>query len=120
MPKKTVSNPTTPRVPLDIDGKPTLYLCYSFNAIAQAESLTGLNLLAGLTSRLSASQLRALLYAAALTHQPKLTLEEAGDYISHWNQDKVYLALSKAYGESNPEPEEGEAHPNAPEPGSSS
>lgn len=73
-------------VEVTVDGGPPwpLKLTYDFNEIADAEPICGLNLLmaVGAPSRMSASQLRGLLYALLKTHNKDLTLVEAGDLMT--------------------------------------
>lgn len=99
----TTSDPTIPKVSVELSGK-EYSLCFDFNAIAQAESLTGLNLLTALDLRsLNASMLRALLFAALLKLQPEMTLEQAGALITLTQASKVTAALVKAYSEAQPD-----------------
>jgi hypothetical protein len=108
MPKKSVIDPTLPKVPLELAGKKH-FLCFDFNAIATAEQLTGLNLIRALRSdEWSALQLRALLYSALLKLQPDVTLEDAGALINIKTMAKVTNAIVEAFTESHPEPEKGE------------
>jgi hypothetical protein len=82
-------------------------LAYSFNAIAEAESIAGCNLLAGLEnlSSLSALQLRGLLYAglAVANLKPRISLEEAGAMIRLDTIGPITSALAEAYVLSMPE-----------------
>jgi hypothetical protein len=70
-------------------------LAWNFSAICDEETETGLNLLnlgAG-----SARELRAMLHAAIRTDQPKVTLLEAGSFISALGASAVMDALGEAY-----------------------
>jgi len=108
------SDPTLPKVPLTIKGK-TYFLVFDFNAIAKAEELTGLNLLAALDfSNLNIVKYRALLYSALLTGSPKITLEEVGNLITVHNMGEVTLALVEAWTGSKPEVVEDKTKVNPP------
>jgi len=82
MSKKSVANttadPTLPKVKVTLGGA-DYFLCYDFNALAVAESLTGINMLQAMSFEgVGAVKLRALLFAALLKLQPDMTLEKAG------------------------------------------
>jgi hypothetical protein len=97
-----VMDPTLPRVLVEVNGS-EYFLCFDFNAIVQAETLTGLNLLNALDfSNVNALTLRALLYSALLKLQPNVTLDEAGMILT-LGRGKVTTALVKAFTESQPE-----------------
>ena len=96
-------DPTLPRVPLVLNGK-THYLHFSFNAIAKAEELTGLNLLGSLDlQNLNAIQYRALLYSTLLQEDPSITLERVGNMISLATLPAITVALVHAWTGSQPE-----------------
>jgi hypothetical protein len=107
---KTVSgtkeDPTVPFVPLTLKGI-EYKLCYSFNALAKAEALTGLNMFQGLDLKaLNITQLRAMLWATLLTAQPDMTLEDVGDLIASPTHCNLALtALAAAWTASMPKPE---------------
>ena len=94
---KRTTMPDIEPVPLKI-GDTELLLRYDFNAIAEAESVTGTNLLLALEnlSKLSASQLRGLLYAAIVS-EPRPTLAEAGKLIRLDTIAPITFCLSEAY-----------------------
>ena len=103
---KVIVSPTLPRVPLEVNGK-EYFLVFDFNAIVAAEQLTGMNLLTSLDfSQLSATTLRALLYAALLRVQPDMTLEAAGSLLRIGTVAKVMKALGEAFAESHAEPDD--------------
>lgn len=79
-------------------GDTELLLRYDFNQIAEAESVTGCNLLLALESlsKLNANQLRGLLYAAVVS-EPRITLKEAGNLCRLDTISVVTMALSEAY-----------------------
>src|ERR1051326_7518669 len=103
--KKTVANtandPTVEFVEIQLQGK-TWKLAYDFNAIAEAEKLTGCNLLQGVSgvlyTTMTAQQLRALLYAAMCKAHPKVTLEEVGTLIPILSMADIQRALLKTWG----------------------
>jgi len=102
----TAQDPTIPFVPLTLGG--TEYkLCYSFNALAQAEALTGLNMFRGLDLQaLNLTQLRAMLWATMLIAQPNITLQDVGDLIpSPTHCNLALTALATAWTASMPKPE---------------
>lgn len=87
---------TLPDVSLIIGGK-TRQLCFDFSAICTVERLTGLNLLKSAVSEVSATNLRALLYAALLRDDPTLTLEEVSKWITMKNVGVIHQALVTAW-----------------------
>lgn len=95
---------TLPNVPLTLNGT-TYHLCYSFNGIAVAEELTGLELLAGSMDlqNMNASRFRAMLYASLLKGQPKITIDEVGDLINPKSIPEIVTALVHAWTGSRPE-----------------
>lgn len=104
----TAADPTIQFETLEIDGR-SYRLCYSFNAIAEAERLGNCNLLEGIAAvlfnSLTAQQARGLLYAALSVAQPEITLAEAGQMIRVDTLPGIRLALLKAYNASMPEAE---------------
>ena len=96
-------DPTLPRVPLVLNGK-TYYLHFSFNAIATAEELTGLNILDSMDlQNLNAIKYRALLYSTLLQEDPSITLERVGNMISLATLPAITVALVHEWTGSNPE-----------------
>jgi len=113
----TVGDPTVRFATLELAGE-VYHLAYNFNAIAEAESLAGCNLLEGLESLtgLNARQFRGLLYAALAfdirtftqegrTIRRRLSISEAGDLIAvdDVQRLKIAQALAEAYRLSMPE-----------------
>ncbi|MBB5066144.1 hypothetical protein [Granulicella mallensis] len=96
-------DPTLPDVSLILNGVER-HLCYDFNAIAQAEIHTGINLLRNITD-VSATNLRALLWAALLKENPKLTIEEVGSWITLHKVPAIHNAIITAWFGSLDEPE---------------
>ncbi len=86
---------------------------FDFNAIAAAEQLTNhsVNLLRALEFKaMTAAQLRALLYASLLRHQPDITLEDAGGMLSNpMHTASIVQAIADAYMAACAEPEEGDS-----------
>jgi hypothetical protein len=100
------------KVTFELDDDPQLYtLVYDFNEIADAEAVTGVNLLSAVSDmqNMSAVQLRGLLYACLKTEHPKVLVTEAGDLLSR-DSMTVTKALGKVLGAA----EEEKAPPKAP------
>jgi hypothetical protein len=101
-------DPTIEFVEITLSGK-ICKLCWDFNSLAIAEQETKTNLLDGifhgLTGGATCTQIRALLYAAMLKAQPKVTLEEVGSLIRLNHVPLIIKALSDAYKASIPEDE---------------
>ena len=89
-------------------------LAFDFNAMALAEEISGLNLLQSMRSLgdLSVSQTRALLYAALLKKQPKMTLADAGNLLNFRTLPLITKTLGEALTNSLPE----ETEENSPQP----
>jgi hypothetical protein len=107
MSKKSVAgtkeDPTVKYTALTLKGS-EYKLCYSFNALAKAEALTGLNMFQGLNLQaLNAAQLRAMLYASLLPAQPDITIDEVGDLIvSPMHCNLALSAIAEAWAASMP------------------
>jgi hypothetical protein len=100
---KPALDPTLPNVPLVLNGR-TLFLAFDFNAIATAESVTGLELLNSIDlQNLNAGKFRALLYSALLKAQPDITIEEVGSMINFTSLPAITVALVHAWTGSQPE-----------------
>ena len=110
----TEADPTIRFAKLKIDGN-TYSLTFDFNALALAESMTGLNLMQALRSldNLSVSQTRGLLYASLQKSHPKMTVSEVGGLLNFKTIPLITDALSEAIISSLPETEE---NPQQPEP----
>jgi hypothetical protein len=107
MPRTVAGTPANPLVQfatLTIEGEQQYRLAFDFNAIAEAETAAGCNLLSGLQnlSDLTAMQLRGLLYAALRKAQPRLTIQAAGALIRLDTLAPITLALAEAYALSMP------------------
>jgi ubiquinone biosynthesis protein UbiJ len=99
--QNTVANepgldPTLPNVELVMKGN-TYQLVYDFNAVVQAEKITGANLLAAVTGNLDAISLRGLLWAALLKTKPKITMDEVGEMITPSNLAVIHNAIITAW-----------------------
>ena len=110
------ADPTVRYTKLTLEGE-TYSLAFDFNALAVAEEISGLNLLQAMRSLgdLSVAQTRALLYAALLKKQPKLTLTEAGNLLNFRSLPVITKALGEALTNSLPE-ERASENPPAPDP----
>jgi hypothetical protein len=101
----TPADPTVQFTPVVIAGQ-TYQLAYKFNALAEAERLTGCNLLQGMggliLGGMTALQFRAMLYAGLQKAYPETTLEQAGDLIEAAMKDgtvnDIKEALLTSYG----------------------
>ena len=95
----------------DVELKGKIYkLCWDFHAIAIAEELTDQDLLLrNEPSRITAKQLRGMLYAGLLRAHPEITLDEVTDLITFKNAPNIADALTKAWIHSNKEPEKNES-----------
>ena len=89
-------DPTLPDVDLVISGE-TYKLAYDFNAIVQAEKMTGVNLLASVVGEINAVSLRGLLWAALLRDRPEITIEHTGGLILPSNIATIRQAIVTAW-----------------------
>ena len=102
----TVADPAVRFATLKI-GEKEYKLAFDFNAIAEAERVCGVNLLAGgltFNPPPSANQFRGLFYAALSVADPEVTVEAAGRLITFQSLGPITRALMDAYGVSMPEP----------------
>lgn len=76
-------------------GKGVYKLQFDFNELVRVENLTGLNLLA-FADMMSAGQTRGHVFAALVTHHPKVTMEEVGELLTKARVD-VLEALEELY-----------------------
>jgi hypothetical protein len=95
-------DPLLPDVELVLGGT-TYHLSYDFNAICQAERVTGVNLLSSVVGEISAASLRGLLWAALLKDRPLMTVEEVGGLIRPENIATIREAIVTAWFGSVPE-----------------
>ena len=100
-------DPTLPDVSLKIGD--TLYrFCFDFNACAQVQALTGVNVFnVPESGTLNPVFFRAQVWASLLRDQPNLTLEDAGRLITVRTMSAVGEAVAKAWAESQAEAEPG-------------
>src|ERR1700733_4573567 len=95
-------DPTLPKVPLTI-GDETYHLCFTFGALALAESklrAIGIecNLLHALDlSSLDASKVVPLLYAATITHTPDIKFEQVAALVTLRNLGRIFEGITSAY-----------------------
>lgn len=87
-------------VPLRLDRDRTLVL--SFNALCQAEEVTGINFLMGEFTFSSVRVMRALVWSGLLHEDPTLNLEEVGDMIEEAGADKIAKKIIKAFAAAMP------------------
>ncbi|HEV2324562.1 MAG TPA: hypothetical protein VGS10_11485 [Terracidiphilus sp.] len=92
--------PTSPITYLTVDGT-TYSLAFDFEAVAQAEELTGRSILTGLTSQTvsapSINFVRAMLFACLLKHQAKMTYDEAKALVKRDNLSTIWQAVVDCY-----------------------
>jgi hypothetical protein len=106
-------DPTLPKVPLKL-GKETYFLCFTFGALATAQKNlrdigVNVNLLHALDlSDMDALKLVPLLYAAMLSHQPKITLDKVTSLVTLKNLGSIFTSIAQAYSDSLAEPSEEE------------
>lgn len=102
----TGSDPVIEFAALEIDGE-QYKLAWDFNAIAEAEKITGANLMHGIAvvmlNGMNAQQFRGLFYAALKLAHPKTTLESAGKLIRIDTMPDIRNALISAWNASLPE-----------------
>jgi hypothetical protein len=103
-------DPTLPKVELTL-AKQTYHLCFTFDALAVAESEfrkrgIKVNLIEALDlSSLGASQMAPLLYAALITHDPEITIDQVSKLVTFRDLAKIFNAIIKAYEASLAEPD---------------
>jgi len=91
-----------------LDDPQVYVLQFDFNAICEAETATGCNLMHALAGGgISASETRGLLYACLKASHPEVLLSEAGDLLSR-DMSSVLPALSKCLAEARDIEEESE------------
>jgi hypothetical protein len=107
-----MTNPVAPSTSLTI-GNATFQLLYSFEAVAAAEDATDRALLTGLRSRdissPSISLVRAMLYAAVLPLNPKVTLAEVKALVTRKNLSDIWTKVLNAWSAGMAEPDADEA-----------
>jgi len=96
-------------------GKKTYKLVFDFDAIAEAEELTGRSLITGLTRDMLNSPkinfIRGMFYACAKKHQPELTFESAKNLITLKNYIKVWETVLGAFADAMKSADEGDSEP---------
>lgn len=105
---KPGSDPTLPDVSIILGGN-EYFLAYDFNAIVQAEKVTGCNLLASVVGEITAQSLRGLLWASLLKGSPNISIEDVGLLIRPTNVATIRKAIDTCWFGSVPDAEVGEA-----------
>lgn len=111
-------DPTLPKIAIKL-GKDTYYLAFTFGALSLAQkNLRDIgvecNLLHALDlSTMDALHLVPLLYAALLSHQPKITIDKVTSLVTIKNLGMIFEGIVQAYGASlaDPSPEDVKADP---------
>ena len=86
--------PTKKTIPLELDKE--RHLRMDFNTLATIEEKTGKNLLQQASWKsLTATDMRAVVWAMLLWEDPELTLEQVGEYIDLENIDYISQQLGK-------------------------
>lgn len=115
-----MKNPIQPSVTLTVPdpmkgGEVDFELAFDFEAIAHAEDVTGRALLAGLTRKdvdhPTISLVRAMLFAALLANEPKITLAEASAFVTRKTFRLVWEKVLDAWTAAMNEAEEDTADP---------
>ena len=99
-------DPTLPDVSLKI-GESTYRFCFDFNACAQVQALTGVNVFAVQSKSFDPVHFRAQLWASLLRDQPDITLEQAGALVTIKSMGPLAEAVAKAWTDSQAETTEG-------------
>jgi len=109
-------NTIQPKTPLVIAGK-EYSLVYEFEAIAEAEEITGMALISGLTQKdvrtPKISLVRAMLFAGLHGRIPKITLAEASKLVNQHNWAQIWEKILEAWVECMKAPDEVEDPPQA-------
>lgn len=101
----TTKDPTLQFTELKLGNK-TYQLIFDFDAIAQAERITGMPLLFWVDlNSVTVERTRAMLYASALKAHPGVTLEEFTPFLRLKYAQRIQEALVKAWRDSTPEEE---------------
>jgi len=90
-------NKARPDIKIDLDRERSM--CLDLNAMCEFEKVTGKSLTDGSFSgtNMSASDIRAMLWACLLGDDSELTLEQVGSLISVENIADVAMKLNKAF-----------------------
>jgi hypothetical protein len=96
--------PTVPIVEIELDK--VRHLRMDFNALAQAEEVTGKSFLNGIAWQgMTVKDYRALIWACLLHEDPELTLEAVGSMVHVGNVEYVTGCLAKLWEKSTPKEE---------------
>lgn len=102
--------PTAPQVAVELDR--TRHLRFDFNAAANFEAVTGKNMFQGGTlGSLSATDMRAFLWACLVWEDAELTLDNVGALIHFGNLAEVTGKLTEVYQSNTPTGDGGEGRP---------
>jgi hypothetical protein len=105
--KRPGVDPTLPRVPLTVNGE-TYFLCFTFGALALAQSklIHALDL-----STLDPSMVVPLLYASLITHSPDITIDEVSEMVTIRNLGVIFDGIATAYAASLAPPSDVKENP---------
>lgn len=110
-----MANPLRGEVDLVV-GEKTYVIRLSINAMVEAETVMGMGIgdvIAELQDRPKLGTLRALLWAGLREHQPKITLEAAGEIIAEIGFQKVAEIVGNALSLAFPDEGGGSPSPDA-------
>jgi len=88
-------NKAKPDVKIQLDKERTIR--FDLNAMCNYEDVTGENIFANALEKLSAKEVRAMLWACLLSEDPSLTLEYVGSLITLDNMAEVAEKLNEAF-----------------------
>ncbi len=104
----TVTDPTLPDVTLEIGGRDRK-LAFDMASILTVEQQTGVNLMAAALTEVSATSMRAVLYAALLHDDPDLSIEQVGKWIDFRTTGVIQQAILAAWYGSLPKAKDDDA-----------
>lgn len=103
------SNPTQPSTVVTIAGQ-EFRLAFDLQAIAEAEEVSGLPLITGITAKVAQtpklSLVRAMFYASLLRHHPTVTSAGASASVTVHNWVEVWTKVLEAWSKFLAEPNE--------------
>jgi hypothetical protein len=114
-------DPTLPKIAIKL-GNETYFLCFTFGALAMAEKnlrSVGIecNMLHALElSSTDAQRLVPVLYAALISHQPKITIDKVTSLVTIKNLGNIFEGIAKAYAASLAEPSADDVKPDPDQP----
>jgi len=89
------NNPTAPRIDIELGGK-TRTLLLDFNALADFEEATGVNVLQTGFDEFGARHMRALIWAGLLHEEPDVTIRQVGSWLSGANMKSIMESVERA------------------------